>query len=92
MFQIDRYDFKTESLNEIRQLRHWNSDVGKNWPVVYIINSEKEAYVGETVSASQRFEQHLQNSDRRRLTEVRIVSDKNFNKSVTYYWNFFVHN
>ena len=83
MFQIDRYDFKTESLNEIRQLRHWNSDVGKNWPVVYIINSEKEAYVGETVSASQRFEQHLQNSDRRRLTEVRIVSDKNFNKSVT---------
>ena len=83
MFQIDRYDFKTESLNEIRQLRHWNSDVGKNWPVVYIINSEKEAYVGETISASQRFEQHLQNSDRRRLTEVRIVSDKNFNKSVT---------
>ena len=83
MFQIDRYDFKTESLNEIRQLRHWNSDVGKNWPVVYIINSEKEAYVGETVSASQRFEQHLQNSDRRRLTEVRIVSDKSFNKSVT---------
>ena len=83
MFQIDRYEFKTESLNEIRQLRHWNSDVGKNWPVVYIINSEKEAYVGETVSASQRFEQHLQNSDRRRLTEVRIVSDKNFNKSVT---------
>ena len=83
MFQIDRFDFKTESLDEISTLRHWGSDVGKNWPVVYIINNDKEAYVGETVSAYQRFDQHLKNPDRCRLTEVRILSDKDFNKSVT---------
>ena len=83
MFQIDRYDFTTESLDEIRQLRHWNTDVGKDWPVVYIINNTKEAYVGETVNAAQRFDQHLQRPERRRLTEVRILSDKTFNKSVT---------
>lgn len=52
MFQIDRYDFTTESLEEIRQLRHWNTNVGKDWPVVYIINNTKEAYVGETLNAA----------------------------------------
>lgn len=83
MFQIDRFDFNTESLDEVCKLRHWNSDIGKNWPVVYIINNDSEAYVGETVNASQRFEQHLQRPERCRLTEVRIVSDSNFNKSVT---------
>lgn len=83
MFQIDRYDFTTESLDQIRKLKHWGTDVGKNWPVVYIINDTKEAYVGETVNASQRFDQHLQNPQRRKLTEVRILSDKTFNKSVT---------
>ncbi len=83
MFKIDPYVFKEESLSKIRQLRHWNTDVGKNWPVVYIINDDKEAYIGETVSAVQRFEQHLMNPDRKKLTTVRIVSDKYFNKSVT---------
>ena len=32
---------------------------GTNWPVVYIINNNEEAYVGETTDASIRTNQHL---------------------------------
>lgn len=55
---------------------------GTNWPVVYIINGETEAYVGETVSASNRASQHLKNPERRNLDTMNIISDDDFNKSV----------
>ena len=82
MVQIDRYNFTEESISEVRSLSHWGQDVGNNWPVVYILNNNKEAYVGETLNAATRFEQHMQNPERKRLTEIRIVTDNNFNKSV----------
>lgn len=53
-----------------------------DWPVVYIISNDTEAYVGETTSISTRLEQHLSNQARRGLKEVRIISDETFNKSV----------
>lgn len=55
---------------------------GVNWPVVYILNSEKEAYIGETSNASQRMSEHLKNCERTRLTTSTIVYDSSFNKSV----------
>ena len=57
-------------------------DYSENWPVVYVINNDNEAYVGETVNATIRASQHLRNDDRRRLTQISIISDDNFNKSV----------
>lgn len=82
MFQIDRFEFNDCAAEEIEKVTHWGVNVGKDWPVVYIINNDKEAYVGETFHAKNRVEQHLANPERRSLTEIRIMSDKDFNKSV----------
>ncbi|MBQ9074572.1 MAG: DUF2075 domain-containing protein, partial [Mogibacterium sp.] len=46
------------------------------------LNNKKTAYVGETVNAARRAEQHLANPDKKKLTEIRIISDSDFNKSV----------
>ncbi len=61
-------------------LRH--QEYGADWPVVYIINNDKEAYVGETVNAAIRAGQHFNNPQRRRLTQISLISDDAFNKSV----------
>lgn len=79
---IDKFDFEIKSIEGIKNLRHYNNSVGENWPVVYVLNNDKEAYVGETVNVARRTEQHLGNSAKKNLTEIRIISDKDFNKSV----------
>lgn len=55
--------------------------LGKDWPVVYLIHNNKEMYIGETQNAAQRFEQHLKNPQRKDLKSVKIIFDKEFNKS-----------
>ena len=82
MFEIDKFNFDSKAPDKILGLHHGDNYVGLNWPVAYIINNKEEAYVGETVHASLRAGQHLANDDRRKLTEIRIISDDNFNKSV----------
>ena len=79
---IDRFDFEISSVGDIRGLRHYNNKVGENWPVVYVLNNDDEAYVGETVNVARRTEQHLGSAGKQSLTEIRIISDKDFNKSV----------
>ena len=58
-----------------------NVKYGTDWPVVYIINNSKEAYVGETTDASIRSNQHLANEVRRKLDTINIIGDDTFNKS-----------
>ena len=52
-----------------------------DWPVVYLINNDKELYIGETQNAAVRFEQHLINPLRKGLKTISIVFDSEFNKS-----------
>lgn len=59
---------------------------GTNWPVVYLIYNDDEVYVGETTSAFVRYSQHADRNgkffhDRRRLKNIKIVFDDQFNKS-----------
>ena len=82
MATVDKFDFTNDALIKIRSLKHYNAKVGENWPVVYVLNNDEEAYVGETVNAVRRTEQHLGNPAKRNLTEIRIITDKDFNKSV----------
>ncbi len=82
MANIDKFRFDIQAVDKVRELSHYNHSIGTNWPVTYIINNAKEAYVGETVHAAIRIEQHLMNADRRKLTEIRIISDNSYNKSV----------
>ena len=77
MATIEGTKFNDQAPNKIKEMQY-----GDNWPVVYIINNDTEAYVGETVNASVRTNQHLQREDRRRLEDINIISDIDFNKSV----------
>lgn len=54
---------------------------GQNWPVVYILNDRKEAYIGETTSITTRMRQHLKSEDKNKLTTINIISHDEFNKS-----------
>lgn len=67
------------NVNDIEDIK--NTHYGTNWPVVYIINNQKEAYVGETGNAFMRFKQHLNNEERKILKQVNIIYDEEFNKS-----------
>lgn len=76
--KIDQYPFNELGIEEIKNISY-----GINWPVVYILNGEKEAYIGETISAYKRMRQHKANNKRTRLNKVHIVYDSEFNKSAT---------
>lgn len=56
---------------------------GQNWPVVYILSGDKEAYVGETNNALQRMNQHLENKKRSVMKNIMIMLNDTFNKSAT---------
>lgn len=77
MTKIKTLKFDNEVANNLRRIKH-----GSNWPVVYIINNDKEAYIGETTDASIRSNQHLANTVRKNLKEISIITDDTFNKSV----------
>ncbi len=78
MALIKTFNYKKEKLNKIEAYKY-----GQNWPVVYILEGKKEAYVGETINVYNRSKQHLKNKDRRKLETVHIIGDKAFNKSAT---------
>ncbi len=79
---IKTLDFDISSVDDIRRLKHNGARVGENWPVVYVLNDDTEAYVGETVNISRRAEQHLTNPAKSKLAEIRIITDEDYNKSV----------
>lgn len=54
----------------------------KNWPVVYILTSTKEVYVGETLDYNKRMSQHLKTVEKNKLDVTHVVIHEKFNKSV----------
>lgn len=77
MATINAVKFDDDAPSELNKIEY-----GSDWPVVYVISGEDEAYVGETVNAAIRASQHLGNPERRRLTDMEVISDSDFNKSV----------
>ena len=67
--------------NCVKRIREWG--YGTNWPVVYIIYSDESAYVGETIDAVRRTEQHLLEKDFDDFEQICLISNKTFNKSAT---------
>lgn len=78
MYEIIKYKFKKELLDEIKKYRY-----GGNWPVVYILENGKEAYIGEAGSVYRRSQQHLKNPERLNLNSIVIIADDEYNKSAT---------
>ena len=66
--KIKQFPFDANGINTIK-----GSNKGKDWPVVYILSGEKEAYIGETQNAYNRMKQHLENPERKNLTEISLM-------------------
>ena len=77
-FKIERLPFDGGALSA------WSKTDARhnNWPVVYTISADNEIYVGETLNALNRLNQHLSSPSRADLNKVRIVFNDRFNKSV----------
>lgn len=75
--KIETFEFNIDGLHKIS-----NNVKGKNWPVVYMLHNNTDLYIGETTSAKNRIEQHLNNPEKNYLKEVKIVFDDLYNKSV----------
>ena len=74
-----RFLFNQDGAEKIKS----SVDKGQNWPVVYILNGDKEAYVGETNNAYKRMSQHLENQKRSVMTHILLLLNDSFNKSAT---------
>ena len=76
-FRIERFPFKSERVKAWGAIdpRH------RNWPVVYVMNNQREVYIGESLNVEGRMRQHLDSDAKRRLQSVRVVLDDTFNKS-----------
>ncbi len=77
--KIEQYKFDKDGILQIKN----SSQHGEDWPVVYILNGDKEAYVGETQSAYDRMNQHYanKNTSRKNLSRINLVQSASFNKS-----------
>ena len=53
----------------------------RDWPAVYVIDNEKQVYVGETTNVVARRGQHHMDPRKARLTTMRVVLHDEFNKS-----------
>ncbi len=56
--------------------------IARDWPVVYLLSDDKSVYVGETKSATKRFYQHLAHEKKKHLSQVGIILNEKFNRSV----------
>ena len=65
MAEINTLKFNDGVSVNLKKLKY-----GSNWPVVYIINNNEEAYVGETTDVSIRSNQHLANEVRKKLEKI----------------------
>lgn len=76
-FSIEKVPFEAD------EVRIWGAanPRHRNWPVVYIINDDAEVYVGESLNAEVRMQQHLGSPDKGHLNWSRVILDETFNKS-----------
>lgn len=77
-FKIEQFPFEPGAVTT------WGlaDPVGIDWPVVYTISDESQIYVGETLSATSRLQQHLKTQEKQGLSKVQIILNPRFNKSV----------
>ncbi|WP_214890494.1 DUF2075 domain-containing protein [Exiguobacterium sp. s142] len=74
--------FEQHSLNTINRTADY-----LNYPVIYILNGQKEAYIGETVHFQKRMKQHLKlkQAERKNVDQINLVKHETFNRSATFH-------
>ncbi len=80
--EILKFNFNWGSLNTIDQTADY-----LNYPVIYILNGDKEAYIGETVHFKKRIKQHLKlkQTERKQLSQIHLINHDKFNRSATFH-------
>ncbi|UAC48318.1 DUF2075 domain-containing protein [Bacillus aquiflavi] len=68
---------------EIKRINNAESYV--NYPVVYILNNAKEAYIGETVFFKRRMRAHIKDNVRKKLDKMHLIKHEKFNQSATFH-------
>ncbi|VXC62217.1 Endonuclease [Bacillus sp. 349Y] len=69
------------------QMLHIEAKYLHNYPIVYILYNEKKrpaAYIGQTVQASRRLKNHLEDKRRTGLNRSILIGHEQFNQSATY--------
>lgn len=77
---IKEFDFTKKTFQQKEFVKN-RFTKGENWPVVYIIENGKSAYIGQTNRYRRRMEQHLKDIKKSKLTKSHCIYDKSFNKS-----------
>lgn len=76
--EILSWPFTKDSINQIN-----NSEQFLNYPVIYVLNSNKEAYIGETVYFKNRMRAHLKT--RKNINKINLIKHDEFNRSATFH-------
>lgn len=76
MFKIVDGDFKKNIYSDDAFL--------DNWPMLYILENGKQAYIGESNHAKTRMIQHASNEEKRIFDKVHFIYSNLFNQSVTF--------
>lgn len=76
MFKVIDGDFKNNIYS--------NEDFLDNWPLLYILENGKQAYIGESTHAKTRMTQHSSAEEKRIFDKVHFIYSKLFNQSVTF--------
>ena len=76
MFKVIDGDFKNNVYSDEPYL--------DNWPMLYILENGKQAYIGESNHVKTRMTQHATNEEKRIFDRVHFIYSKMFNQSVTF--------
>ena len=55
-----------------------------NWPMLYILENGKQAYIGQSNHVAHRMSQHYKSVDKRIFDKVHFIYSSKFNQSVTF--------
>ena len=76
MFKVIDGDFKNNVYSDEPYL--------DNWPMLYILENGKQAYIGESNHVKTRMTQHATNEEKKIFDKVHFIYSKMFNQSVTF--------
>ena len=76
MFEIKDVDFKSDNYGIESYLN--------NWPMLYILENGKKAYVGQTTSITSRMAQHKASESKLLFNKAHFIYSDKFNQSATF--------
>ncbi|MGE7545892.1 DUF2075 domain-containing protein [Sporosarcina newyorkensis] len=76
--EILSWPFQQNAINQIDSKQEF-----LNYPVIYILNGKREAYIGETVNFKTRIKTHIKS--RKNVDEVNLIKHEEFNRSATFH-------